>query len=82
VSPRAFDSDDVHRLTERAILQFTENVECPDCGLVFESDFYDDSGAMSVEDIVDPPVGLHTCPDCRRRWDSELTGWNFYSEAG
>lgn len=76
--PRAFDSDEVAR-SENVLLRFTENVEC-DCGCVFEGVFYDDS--MTVEDIVDPPRGRHTCPECGHRFVTELTGWTFFSEAG
>lgn len=75
--PRSFDSDD-----RDAVLRFTENVECPDCGEIFESEFLDQSRSLSVQDMVDPPRGDHVCPACGRSWDSAMTGWIFYTEAG
>lgn len=80
VSPRSFDSDEQSHLN--LALRFTENVDCPVCGLVFEGVFIDRTGAMSVEDLTDPPVGEHRCPVCGHRWCSGLTGWTFFSEAG
>lgn len=77
MSPRAFDSDKV-----RGQLWFRENVDCPACGEVFEGEFVDNAGSMSVEDMTEPPVGSHRCPACGREWVSEMTGWMFYSEAG
>lgn len=78
--PRAFDSDEVSRSTGRGRLHFTERVECPDCSLELEGDFYDSS--LTVEDMVEPPSGRHTCPACGRVWSSQMTGWLFYTEAG
>ena len=79
MSPRSFDSDEVAR-ADRAPLRFTELVDCPECGKTTEGVFLDFS--MSVEDIVDPPIGTHLCPGCDWVWASEMTGWTFYSEAG
>ncbi len=76
--PRQFDSDAVAR--GQQMLRFTENVDCPQCELVFEGVFHDDSD--TVEDIVDPPVGEHTCPGCGHHFATALTGWTFFSEAG
>lgn len=73
--PRAFDSGE-----QSGLLHFTELVDCPACGLTFDGDFTD--GSMSVEDIVDPPQGRHQCPGCGHGWVSEMTGWNFFTEAG
>lgn len=79
--PRNFDSDEVARsFVEGMELQFVENVDCPACGTVFEGEFHDDS--ITVEDVVDPPVGVHRCPACGHEWSSAMTGWTFYSEAG
>lgn len=75
--PRSFDSDDPD-----PTLEFTENVDCPSCGEIFEGTFHDLSGSLSVQDMVDPPVGSHDCPLCRRQFTSLGTGWSFYSEAG
>jgi uncharacterized protein (UPF0212 family) len=77
--PRAFDSDAVAR-DEESHLRFSELVDCPQCATTFEGVFTDTS--ISVEDIVDPPRGRHTCPACGVRWESEMTGWTFFSEAG
>ena len=76
--PRQFDSDAVARGEEG--LRFTENLDCPQCALMFEGVFVDDS--ISVEDIVDPPRAAHTCPGCGHQWTAEMTGWTFFSEAG
>ncbi len=81
MSPRAFDSDEVRR-AEAPLLTFDEIVTCPECGLEFEGEFADESGAMDVEDLTDPPVGHHQCPGCGYHWVSEATGWSFFSEAG
>lgn len=75
--PRDFDSDNL-----RGQLTFTENVTCSGCGEVFEGTFIDYSESQSVEDMVDPPAGVHVCPECGYGWKSEMTGWMFYSEAG
>lgn len=77
--PRDFDSDEVAR-GEQLALRFTELVDCPACGQTFHGVFHDDS--MSVEDLTDPPIGEHTCPECGHQFVSEMTGWTFYSEAG
>lgn len=79
MSPRAFDSDEVSR-ADTPLLRFSENVDCDECGVVFEGEFVDNS--MTVEDIADPPRGRHVCPGCGHEWTSEMTGWTFYSEAG
>lgn len=76
--PREFDSDLVARGEQR--LRFVELVDCPSCDVVFDGVFDDDS--LTVEDMVDPPTGTHTCPQCGHRWTSEATGWSFFSEAG
>lgn len=78
--PRAFDSDDIARDAHPHRLRFTENLDCPQCTLVFEGEFFDDS--LTVQDLVDPPVGYHRCPRCGHQWTSELSGWTFYGEAG
>lgn len=75
--PRSFDSDD-----REAVLRFSENVECPRCGEIFEGEFLDQSSSLSVQDMVDPPTGRHCCPSCGGSWDSEMTGWMFFGEAG
>lgn len=75
--PRRFDSDD-----RDPVLVFTENVDCPRCGELFEGTFYDQSRSLTVQDMVDPPVGEHECPGCGCRFTSSATGWSFYSEAG
>lgn len=75
--PRNFDSDDA-----QAALTFTENVECPHCATIFEGQFYDLSQSLSVQDMTEPPIGQHECPECLWEWPSKMTGWMFYSEAG
>lgn len=82
MSPRDFDSDEVARSPEQLQLRFTENVECRICGLLFEGVFYDPDNSMTVEDIVEPPIGEHQCPGCGHRWISAYSGWSFYTEAG
>lgn len=79
--PRAFDSDEVAH-SDRPVLRFVEIVDCPVCETEFEGQFHDPSGSMTVEDMTDPPIGEHLCPACGHRWDSEMTGWSFFSEAG
>lgn len=81
MSPRDFDSDEVARSADFQ-LRFTQNIECRRCGLVFEGVFVDLDNSMTVEDMVEPPIGKHTCPGCGRHWFSEYSGWQFYSEAG
>lgn len=75
--PRQFDSDD-----SRAELSFTENVDCPRCGEIFEGDFYDPQRSLSVQDMADPAVGDHECPYCGYAFSSQMSGWMFYGEAG
>lgn len=75
--PRAFDSDEPPQW-----LSFTENVECPACGEIFEGLFYDYTASQSFQDIQDPPQGKHQCPWCEHRWASEMTGWTMFGEAG
>ena len=75
--PRVFDSDGEHR-----DLRFTENVECPGCGEVFEGEFLDHTKSLTVQDMVDAPTGTHECPVCRKSFGTAMTGWMFYGEAG
>lgn len=75
--PRFFDSD---RPPGR--LEFTENVECPSCGDIFEGLFYDYTASLSLQDMAEPPVGKHQCPTCLHEFLSEFSGWTFYTEAG
>jgi uncharacterized protein (UPF0212 family) len=75
--PRAFDSDD-----SDPVLGFTENVECPRCGEIFEGEFLDHTQSLSVQDMVESPRGDHACPSCRHAFSSEMSGWLFYGEAG
>lgn len=75
--PRAFDSDD-----HDPVLRFTENVNCPVCEEPFEGDFEDRSRSLSVQDMADPPVGEHQCPNCGVTFTSQMTGWSFFNEAG
>jgi hypothetical protein len=75
--PRSFDSD-----SNPGILSFTENVDCPSCGERFEAEFVDHSQSLSVQDMTEPPRGDHQCPVCDHEFDSSMTGWMFYSEAG
>lgn len=83
MSPRAFDSSD-HTDADpgQFMWRYAENVECPICFLVFEGEFHDLSGSLSPEDMVDPPIGTHTCPECGHQWTSGMTGWTFFSESG
>jgi uncharacterized protein (UPF0212 family) len=75
--PRAFDSDEPGQ-----DLSFTENVECPGCGEIFEGEFTDHTKSLTVQDMVEPPSGTHQCPACRKSFGSVMTGWMFYGEAG
>lgn len=75
--PRAFDSDD-----DPQDLVFTENVECPYCAEIFLGEFTDLSRSLSVQDMVDAPVGVHECPDCGTEFKTAMTGWMLYGEAG
>lgn len=75
--PRSFDSD-----SASPGLAFTENVECPRCGEIFEGDFVDHTQSLSVQDMVVAPFGDHECVECGYRWITTMTGWMFYSEAG
>ncbi len=59
---------------------FVENVDCPACGQTFEGFFGDAS--PTVEDMVDAPVGQHTCPACGTGFVTVFTGWQFFSEPG
>jgi rubredoxin len=75
--PRSFDSD---RPTGR--LEFTENVECPVCGDLFEGFFYDYTESLSLQDMTEAPRGEHECPVCQFAFISEFSGWTFFTEAG
>lgn len=75
--PRAFDSDE-----NPTALRFTENVDCPRCGEIFEGDFVDRTRSLSVQDIREQPQGGHICPACDFSFVSWMTGWMFYGEAG
>lgn len=74
---RLFDSD-----CPPAVLTFAENVECPDCGEIFEGFFIDHTQSLTVEDLTEAPEGRHLCPECDAIFFSTLTGWMFFSEAG
>ena len=75
--PRGFDSD-----SRPEALTFEENVECPVCGEIFPSLFFDFTQSLTVEDMRVPPCGSHVCPDCGHEWVSQMTGWMMFGEAG
>ena len=77
---RDFDSDDIERAEDIQELRFAENVECPECGTLFEGEWYEP--AMSVHDIVEAPEARHRCPLCALEFTTALTGWTMYTEAG
>jgi hypothetical protein len=74
---RLFDSDSAPRW-----LTFSENVTCPRCEEIFDGLFVDHTESHSVEDLTDPPVGEHVCPECGLAFSTEMTGWMFFTEAG
>jgi uncharacterized protein (UPF0212 family) len=74
---RLFDSD-----SPPPVLTFAENVECPGCGEIFEGLFTDYTASPSVEDLTEPPLGRHECPECGLGFASAMTGWMFFTEAG
>ncbi len=63
-------------------MTFVENVTCPGCELIFEGEFTDETHSLSVQDMTDPPLGRHHCPECGFEFCTQMTGWMFYSEAG
>ncbi len=75
--PRSFDSD-----LNPEDLVFTENVECPRCGEIFEGEFRDSEASLSVQDMAVAPFGDHECPECRHRFVTTLSGWVMFGEAG
>lgn len=75
--PRSFDSSE-----SPAILTFTENVQCPHCGEIFEGQFLDQAASLSVQDMVEPPSGVQQCPECGYWFDAVMSGWMLYGEAG
>ena len=75
--PRAFDSDQ-----PPAVAVFTENVDCPFCGQIFEGEFVDHTKSLSVQDMAVAPLGDHECPECGAFFSSPMTGWMFFGEAG
>jgi hypothetical protein len=77
MSPRAFDSD-----KHEGQLWFHEQVDCPVCDEVFLGEFVDQTRSLSVEDMVEPPIGSHKCPACGEEFISELSGWVMFGEAG
>lgn len=60
-----------------APVQLPGMVQCPCCGLIFESFFevsrsvWGDAGAL---------VGVHTCQGCDYEWPSLLRAWMFMAE--
>jgi uncharacterized protein (UPF0212 family) len=77
MAPRAFDSD-----IPTPQLRFVENVDCDSCGTTFEGIFLDADASLTVDDMVNPPLGVHECPCCQHTFETRLTGWSFYSEPG
>ena len=75
--PRGFDSD-----SRAPQWVFHENVECPACREIFDSSFFDYTQSLSVQDMVEAPVGEHECPFCEHVFRSAMSGWMFYGEAG
>lgn len=75
--PRGFDSD-----LNPEDLVFTENVECPRCGEIFEGQFVDQTASLSVQDMAVAPFGDHQCPECGRQFITTLSGWIMFGEAG
>ena len=76
--PRQFDAEEQERTG--GILQFSANVDCENCQATYEGTWTDDS--ISVEDMVDAPVQVQTCPGCGHQQEEEYPGWMFRSEAG
>jgi hypothetical protein len=52
-------------------------VECPWCGLIFESFF---GLSPSVWGDAQALVGVHTCQECDYEWPSLLRAWMFVGE--
>lgn len=62
-----------------AKLEFSANVECPDCALLFEGFWVSD--AIDIEQITDPPEGEQLCPNCGCVFEETYPGWSVYNEA-
>jgi uncharacterized C2H2 Zn-finger protein len=78
--PKLNDTDD--ELHQDKVLRFSENVDCPKCGTLFEGNWIAD--VIDVEQIagVEDFVGDQTCPKCGHVFHEDYTGWHNYSDAG
>jgi ribosomal protein S27AE len=79
--PKATDTD-LNKALDQNII-FTCNVECPECGTVFDAEF--DTGAKDEDgltDLEDLTVEA-TCPnpECGTVFTAEFTGWVNYGDA-
>ena len=75
--PRTFDSDE-HRITG-GLLTFAANLDCPECELVFEGYWVDDS--LDAEQMTDPPEDEFRCPRCGHVFEAEYPGYFNYGDA-
>ena len=76
--PRTYDSDEQRR--QGGLLRFSANVDCEDCGAVFEGMWVDDS--LDAEQMTDPPVSEQVCPSCGWSDEVEYPGFVNYGDAG
>lgn len=76
--PRTYDSDEQRR--HGGLLTFSANVDCPECGALFEGTWVDDS--IDAEQMVDPPIAMVTCPRCGGVFEEEYPGFVNYGDAG
>lgn len=76
--PRTYDSDE-HRVNG-GVLTFAANVDCEECGTMFEAVWVDDS--LDAEQMTDPPIADQTCPGCGHTEEIEYPGFVNYGDAG
>jgi hypothetical protein len=61
-------------------LALTANVECAQCGAVYDG-WWIEAAADTVQDLEEAPVQEQTCP-CGHVQEEQWPGWTFRTEAG
>jgi len=74
--------DEAREDRDKHPIQLPAMVDCPECDTVFAVVFTAQEGVFDLEDLIDAPVMVVTCPGCEYAWTQDYEGWIAHSDAG